>query len=76
MAGTDARATLVRLIMLVVTAAVVGLTILRVAGLAKRPAAPVPRSPGLRTRPPAPLPRSAPMPIDTLLDPVAAGRDR
>jgi DMSO/TMAO reductase YedYZ heme-binding membrane subunit len=58
-AGTDAHETLPRLIMFVVTAAVVGLTIVRVSALRKRPVS--------RPRPPT-------TPIDPLLEPAGMGR--
>jgi DMSO/TMAO reductase YedYZ heme-binding membrane subunit len=68
-AGTDAHETLPRLIMFVVTAAVVGLTIVRVAALRKPPRSTptsTPRTPGTPGAPNAP--------IDPLLEPVGASR--
>ena len=61
-AGTDAHETLPRLLMFVVTAAVVGLTIVRVSALRKRPTS-APRMPGTPSTP-----------IDPLLEPVGVGR--
>lgn len=61
-AGTDAREALPRLLMFVVTAAVVGLTIVRVSALRKRPTS-APRMPGTPSTP-----------IDPLLEPVGARR--
>ena len=66
-AGTDAHETVPRLFMFAVTAAVVGLTIVRVSALRKRPT-PTPRPPA------TPVARPHTAPIDPLLEPVGAGR--
>ncbi len=59
LAGTDAHDTLPRLMMFVVTAAVAGLTIVRISALRKRPMS---------------TPRPPTTPIDPLLEPVGASR--
>jgi sulfoxide reductase heme-binding subunit YedZ len=66
-AGTDAHEMVPRLLMLAVTAAVVGLTIVRVWALRTRPT-PTPRPPA------TPVARPQPAPIDPLLEPVGASR--